>query len=115
MTISPPTPIDVVATFMAQRPRHLRSRARVRLLIAVFIGAFPGAAAGQSPHGRPAGSRPTRATPQRRPFADEAIYRPMQSLHVELHLALDFDEAHSRTRCRFGDRLGSALSGHYSL
>lgn len=43
---------------------------------------------------------------QRGAPADQASAHPVQSLNVELLLALEFDEAHGRPGRRFGDRFG---------
>jgi hypothetical protein len=46
---------------------------------------------------------------QGRPLPDELIANTVQGLHVKLRLGLEGDEAHRRTGCRLGDRLGVAI------
>jgi len=46
---------------------------------------------------------------QRRPLANQSLSRSVQSLNVELILALQLDEPHGRTRRRLGDSLRVAV------
>src|SRR5262245_1661359 len=43
-------PVDVVATFAAQRPRHRRECTRVRLFAVIFVGADIAVLAKRTPH-----------------------------------------------------------------
>jgi hypothetical protein len=44
-----------------------------------------------------------------RPLTDQTVSRPMQGLHVELILALQFDKSHRWSRRRLRDPLGVAI------